>query len=257
MTKTVQSERGFTMVELVIAVIIIAILVAITVPILQERAAQAKLAAARADLENIAAAMERAALDTGYMFRLFVLDDIPGPGDGVADPRVGQDAFGEEIPRTVLQDVSASNFFIDVKTGEFVDDANLADNLFERMSAETAYDVAVSTVWNGPYITWNRDTEVDVATLKGDDIPNDPWGNNYVLFTKAGVIWEPAPDASGNPGTPAPSNTTLDQPVQVGAVSYPVRRFDRPTVLSMGPDGLPGGDAQRVLGEGDDLYRHW
>jgi len=264
LTRQARSDNAFTMVELVIAVIIIAILVAITVPILQERAAQAKMSAARADMENIAAAQERAILDTGYMYRLFVLDDIPGTeaAKAINDPRVGQDAFGNEVPRDQVQTVNMDNFFIDPRTGEFIDDVNAADILFERIAAETAYDIGLGGSWNGPYVTWQRDTErpTDTTiTLRGDDIPNDPWGNNYILFTRYGVVWEPLPAATDltTPGTPPPANDNMQSPVNLGDASYNFKRFDRPTILSMGPDGLPGGSADRTFGMGDDLVRQF
>lgn len=238
---------GFTMVELVIAVIIIAILVAITVPILQERANQAKLTAAKSDLENLANAEERAALDTGYMYRLFVLDDVgvDPANDNFNDP----DAFSEEMGRDYPYDVNQSNFFINPRTGRFVENAITIFDRLDPSNAETDYVPSLlnveSGVWNGPYVNWSRDNE----PAGPDDIPNDPWGNNYVLFTQAGIIWE-------DPENP-PNNSRLRTAPTLGGLTYEFRLFDRPTALSMGPDGLPGGEGDRRFGFGDDLIRQW
>lgn len=251
-----RSEAGFTMIELVIAVIIIAILVAILIPILQERAAQAKYTAAKADLEIIAAAQERAAIDTGYMYRLFMLDDTGGVGDGANDPRTGIDALADEEGRTDIQTVNADNFFIDPVTGSFIDGV-LAGTILDRLETEYASERLDITAgkWNGPYMNWSRDGDILSPTdpLKGDDIPNDPWGNNYILITQRGVVFED----NQQPASP-PTNATMDvNTITLNGVQYPVRNFDRPTVVSMGPDGLPGGTGNRVLGEADDLIRQW
>lgn len=78
--RNIQSNRsGFTLIELLIAVIIISILVTIIVPVISNRAADARLAAAKSDLEAIANAQSQVALDTGYLTRLHVLDDSGDP----------------------------------------------------------------------------------------------------------------------------------------------------------------------------------
>ena len=92
-----------------------------------------------------------------------------------------------------------------------------------------------------------------------DDIPDDPWGNNYLFFTSKGLLNEPEgefviratlADALGS-----------QNPNAGGGISYQCDVFDRPTVLSMGPDGLPGDTTTRstgqtrIFGTGDDITR--
>ena len=60
--KNLRRQSGFTMVELLIAIIIIGILVAIIVPVLSNRASDARIAAAKADLEAIANANPKSPL---------------------------------------------------------------------------------------------------------------------------------------------------------------------------------------------------
>ncbi len=73
--------KGFTIIEILIAIIIIGILVAIIIPRLATRADLARRRAAESDIEEIRKAQEHAGIDTGYYYRLYVLDDNPG-GDG-------------------------------------------------------------------------------------------------------------------------------------------------------------------------------
>ncbi len=251
------AQRGFTMVELVITVIIIAILVGIAVPVMQERARAAKLASARTDMEHIANAEERLTIDTGYMYRLFMLDDIRGAGDGNnTNPAQGIDAFVDEMNGNGIQTVTASNFFIDPRTGQFID-AAAATAVFNRLSSsETSFtggDILNTEggVWNGPYMNWTRDNNVvqPDGTRLGNDIPDDPWGNDYILFTQAGIINE----TDGNP-----SNANMkNAPTINGIASALPDGIDRPAVLSLGPDGVPGagGAGSSQLGTNDDLVR--
>ena len=61
-----RKDRGFTLVELMLVVIIISILVAMVVPRLMGRSDQARAAAARADIEaNLASALDLYEVDTG------------------------------------------------------------------------------------------------------------------------------------------------------------------------------------------------
>ena len=77
-----KSLKGFSIIELLIAIIIIGILVAVIVPRLATRSELARQRAAKSDLEHIRNAEEHAGIDTGYYYRLYVLDDNPR-GDGI------------------------------------------------------------------------------------------------------------------------------------------------------------------------------
>ena len=62
-----QSRNGFTMIEIMLVVIIIGVLAAMVVPNLSGRGTQARVAAAKADIEaNLTAALDLYELDNGH-----------------------------------------------------------------------------------------------------------------------------------------------------------------------------------------------
>ncbi len=236
-----QSIKGFSVIELLIAVIILGVLVAIIVPRLATRAELAREKATLADLQNIQDALERAAIDTGYYYRLYVLDDTTG-GDGLG--------FGDpDIYTNIIDGVADEQFnlyydnntqiFISIQTGDFI--TNYDTTYTYLISNETAFG------WNGPYINWNRDkvnetgAAVPARPNNADDIPDDPWGRNYLLFTKKGLVLEP--DGRIEDGSYLGSSCNV---------------FDRMTILSLGPNGLPGnGNPGSRFGTDDDLLRQF
>ncbi|KPL11555.1 hypothetical protein AMJ85_03565 [candidate division BRC1 bacterium SM23_51] len=231
-----KTTAGFSIIELLIAIIIIGILVAVIIPALVLRTRDARIAAAESDLEHLQAAEERAAITSRYLYRFYVLDDLVG-GDGTFRPLDLNDVDGvrDEDLNTLM--AYPTRIFIDVKTGLFVSDYA---SLFARMSRnETAFG------WGGPYINFHQLRDID-----RNDLPEDPWGEEYLLFTPEGVV-----DMSAGVVLRETSFYASD----VGS-SVPLLGpfFDRYTVLSMGPNRAPGdGTSSARFGTDDDLMRQF
>lgn len=228
---TTSARRGFSIMEIVVAMIIISILVLILTPILSSRAAQARLRSAEQEMEHLANAFERAAIDTNYLFRMDVLNDSIG-GDSVAnETQLTRGINGtRDIALSTLYS-QPKKIFISLETLDFVSNfAFIYDEQFTRN--ETAFG------WNGPYLNWKRDANLN-------DWPDDPWGHDYLFFTPAGILVPPDPN---NPS----ASTRDDQFSTTGQNGQPTDLiFDRPTILSVGPDGLPGDGIANPTGDGD------
>ncbi len=236
---------GFSIVELLIAVMIISILSLILVPNLSNRAEQAREAACRSDLERIGDAQARVATDIGYYLRLFALDDIAhgdGVGLGVGDVF---DGIGDESFNTLFG--NPGQVFIDLRDHTLLNSAQ-ADNVFNnvlKLRGLGAGQTSYSPTWYGPYYSIQEDqtaAEHNLPPLTDNlhlhDIPNDPWGNDYLFLVRGGVLIEPE-------GVLRSTFNGSD-----------ASRFDRPTFLSLGPNMLPGdGTPNSPLGEGDDIFR--
>jgi prepilin-type N-terminal cleavage/methylation domain-containing protein len=254
---------GFSIIELLVAIIIIGILVAIIVPRLSERSEQAKRARAEQDLELIQKAQEQAVIDTSFMVKLYVLDDTRG-GDSVGNSIPNNvndvvDSFRDEGLNSIYSGISvnAPRLFIDPQaqiispTDRVVRDV-IAAEIFQRLALpanETNFG------WRGPYITYQVDVNNGNPNGNGSArtyIGDDPWGNDYIMFTPEGMVddlWDPA---SGNAGTGEVVATKT-----IGSVAYDCVVFDRFVVLSLGPNGVPGDGATPRFGSGDDIYREF
>jgi prepilin-type N-terminal cleavage/methylation domain-containing protein len=265
---TVRGRHGFTIVELLIALIIIGVLSAILVPTLLHRAEDSRHTAAIADMAVIADAEDRVATDTGYYVRLFALDDLPR-GDGVGMTRPTNvldrmDGLPDEGTHAVFNlafNTNVNSIFIRIASespapgGPSVVPAGSATAIFSGTLGvdvgTLAPDPYFAPNWSGPYYAIKRqsadpDDAVDVASgalrIHLRDIPCDPWGNNYVLFFRNGYVREP---------------DGIVWPTMVNANDC-LGMFDRPTIVSFGPDGKPGNNGVpdvngRTAGTGDDL----
>lgn len=236
-----QRRRGFTIIELLIAVIIIGILVAVIIPVYSIRAEEARRAAAEQDLDSISNAQQHIAIDTGYFYRLYALDDVPG-GDGISPENANDrvDGIRDEQFRTATGNPTL--LFIDIRTGELLTNGN---TIYQRLIAnETSFN------FNGPYLNVSRKTGPNLVYPGVPfGIPVDPWGNPYLLFTRKGVV-------DDDTGQIRQTYTAANGNTYNSSDSEPW--FDRPTVLSLGPNGLPGdGDPGSRFGLGDDLYRQF
>jgi len=239
---------GFSIIEVVVAMAIIGILALIFVPVVARRTEEARLRACDSDLEHLAAAEERAATDTGYMYRLYVLDDVIG-GDGITNTMPSLDRIDglrdENLAAAAGRVGFGTNFFINTSTEDF--DINNA-TIFQRMTDTRVTQYPESAFgWNGPYINWHV-----LRDVNDNDWPDDPWGNDYLFFTAVGGI------------------SSVETQFQIAQITMPdgrvlrdaagiARWTDRPTILSLGPNGQPG-DGTGVApggnwGQGDDKYR--
>lgn len=306
-------RRGFTIVEIVMACIIIGILTLALVPVLTSQANNARLTSCKSDLENLSNAQERAAVDTGYMFRPYALNDV-SMGDGIANaPDDTIWPYTSTTPANQIDKINGirdnailtgnlytqnpSYIFISPTLQDFLS-VGQQQNLFRRLTGSANGDIGTPQNplyldqekkfgWNGPYIHWKRD-------VNNNDWPDDPWGNDYLFFTKNGILFPPERDPSqqsggGNPGGGSTSQNSQDRsdafqqlgpfydniggqaqhqfPATDQSTGLPI--FDRPTWLSLGPDGIPGslpksGPNKGILdtadptvygyGKGDDIF---
>lgn len=262
-----RARRAFSVVELLVAVIIIVVLATMAIPIIQNRVDQARLTRAQHEMDALADALNRVEADTGYYVRLFMLNDLnvelpdrdgiatqrpPDPND-VVDGVMDYANAGGYHPNTDRLFIIAS---AEDKSqiGRLVDAATGAALLQRLVNDAEAFG------WNGPYINWQTDENVydtiaPANVPSPDGIPDDPWGNNYLLITTWGLI----PDGETT-WAPGPNGPVVSFALPIGSSGAVVANnldevVDRVAIVSLGPNGVVGSGGGSALGSGDDLIR--
>lgn len=238
------AQRGFSIIEIIVTMIIIGILVLILMPVLSNRTRQARIRAAEQEITHLIDAEERAAIDTTYMYRLYVLNDVIG-GDNIANGTAFDRINGTRDISITTVHTNPEEMFIGLDGLFLTNGLTIFSDRF--LGRETTFG------WVGPYVNWKIDNNQN-------DWPDDPFGNDYVLFTSAGGIFPGIDGAFPNPFDGIAGSVVVGQiATQDGDGNDIVAIFDRPTILSMGPDGEPGvagvtGDTYGAFGS-DDIYR--
>lgn len=245
--KRKSTQTGFSIVEIVVAVLIIGVLASILIPVLVTKMEKAKVATAQAEVMELTNAEERVEIDTGHYVRLFVLDDVAdGDGYGLGDVNDRVDGIRDEGLNNIYQ--YPREMFILIKPTEQRPMLKDSGKFWEQIAFATTES---SYKWEGPYIDFKRTTaraNTDTAQTTTYprhmfDTPADPWGNDYLFFNRMGVVLEPEGKIVGD--------------AEAASMSFPPTQvFQRATILSLGPNGVPGdGSPTAKLGTGDDIFR--
>lgn len=91
-------RKGFTLVELLVVIIVVAILAAIAVPRFSDSPLRSKEASLRANLNLIRLAADRAEADTGLTFPVTALDDATAPAQGWERASMNTDWTLKSVP---------------------------------------------------------------------------------------------------------------------------------------------------------------
>jgi prepilin-type N-terminal cleavage/methylation domain-containing protein len=241
-----KGRRGFTAIEMAMVATVIAILALIVMPLFRNRVEEAKLAAAKADLESLMKSEILAQADTSFFFRLEDLDNVinndpaivPAAGITIETPPVIFYPPYTKDPRSLTLD-EWHNLAGTKSTPKFKGPYCTFTHTAPYSEALVDYPYLFRSVNSG--YSPIRDLRQGGYRPAGDpgvfsDAPNnripvDPWGNPYLFFP----------------------------PTEETSYNYSA-------IYSLGPDGLPG-DAGNgmgitaasylretgVLGTGDDL----
>ncbi len=235
-----RGNAGFTLTELLVVIVIISILSTIALPVYVSRAEDARIAAAKAEVKELALAEEQVAIHHGFYVPLQLLDDIAG-GQGVADINSTDDAIGNESTTIRLIDVNQPIDRLDINQPTLAD----TDLIRVRRLIED---------WQGPFMSFQRVNIGDSDTRDPDqlnptliqyDHPLDPWGQPYRFYSPVGII-------GSNALTAFRPDEWSSADFSDGTVTNTDDRFDRFAIVSYGPDSVPG---DYVLGNvSDDIF---
>ncbi|MCP5048516.1 MAG: prepilin-type N-terminal cleavage/methylation domain-containing protein [bacterium] len=161
-TSTVTKKLpGFTMIEVVITIAVVAILAAVLVPLISQNINSARLARAGSDVATIGKAIVQFRQDTARwpVYEGTATRDLLYGDDG--DP-------GSVVIPTTWSGAVASGQRLSL-------DYHLVQYNIGAMGASKGPSAAGTPSWNGPYLT---------------KVSEDPWGNAYVV--NARYLWDTA-----------------------------------------------------------------
>lgn len=241
---TRQGQGGVTLTELLAVLAILGLLATLSVPVVINRAQQAKFSVAKAECEALAKGEDMCGLMHGYYVPLQMLDDIPYDPGAPRDPLRTDDIRNEKS--------GSAPYVIDVSISPYTqytagNQRNLTDTFPLRL-------VRLETDWSGPFTQSQRVFHSSVgypsSTYERRDFPLDPWGNPYRLYSPLGITGSDA----GTQGNPAMPLSVIDSDsFSNGRLSTTDKRWDRFAVVSFGPDSVSDGPSPSPTKQQDDI----
>lgn len=225
-----REQAGVTLTELLAVLAIVGLLATLAIPVVINRAAQAKFSVAKAEVEALAKGEDMAGLIHGYYVPLQLLDNIP------FDNTSSRDAIRTDD----LRNESANPFLIDI--GLSVSFQYSGGNQPQLLDTSPLRLVRLETEWSGPFTQWQRAFKsantYPSPTYERRDFPLDPWGNPYRLYSPLGITGSIAGTTSA---FPLSFGVIDNDSFSNGQLTNSDDRFDRFVVISFGPDGLSDG----------------
>lgn len=235
-------ERGLTLTELLVVMLIIGLLATIAVPVYVARQEDARVRVAMGEARELAHAEEQVAIFHGFYVPLQVLDDLPRQRVFSTDNQDHIDLEGTNIrvidPLTPARD-------------QFNNQPNLG---FGAATTPRAFNLI--NEWKGPFMNFHRyytnnqnPSDPSYRTngfLVRRDYPMDPWGNPYRFYSAEGII---GTSAQNNSADSFNSDSFSD-----GFLTNNDDRFDRYAIVSFGRDSLSDTEISNTLNPNDIYY---
>ena len=190
-----RTRRAVTLTELLVVMVIITLLSTLIVPVAVNKAQQARVATAKAEIREIAHAMETCGAIHGFFVPIHMLDDLIDDVDAqdrddnnyhTNDPPDEDDLYNEDRNNIFLID---PNRELDDQEGVAVQ-ANLDDGYLDPSNANHNHRVRkLIDEWSGPFFTPKRvyeppDRDSNSPEYLRRDFPLDPWGQPFLVMQK-------------------------------------------------------------------------
>jgi len=174
-------KRGFTVVELLVVMVIIAFLAGLLLPAIRKSRSKALIDKAKSEMANLASVMTMVKMDTGYYVELRSL----------ACPGIDEDNDG------IYRDLSTQNADTHSETVFAYYDRDSGNDSTQFESQLSKYE---APNWDGPYITYQPKAtyqqgngsvpsvspsasgwRTDLENVVPYGTPLDPWGHTYLV----------------------------------------------------------------------------
>jgi type II secretory pathway pseudopilin PulG len=212
---------GFTAVEIAMVATVIAILALLILPLFRKRTAEAKIAAARDEIQSLVKSLAIANYDTNKWFRLQDLDNTQNYNDPPLNPDL-------EVP------VCVWNRRLTTAERQVLHQPDQWLGPYHSVARFVTLGLLRSTTGGRPYLLSSNGGPIlyDPTIDKDEDkLPIDPWGSPYIMFGEGSITEYP-----GYSG----SDTTY---------------YGNGVIYSLGPNGVAGDDI--AGGTNPTNYQRW
>jgi prepilin-type N-terminal cleavage/methylation domain-containing protein len=154
--------KGFTLVELLIVIILIAVLAAIAIPRFSDSSLRSKESSLRANLALIRLAEDRAEADTGLTFEVENLDDSTAPATGWERSTMNTDWVRKSVPAGTWKGPCLSRIPVNpftktnTATGGVTSSTTVSWTHFSRQSFNSSYVYYPSTAVGSNGLPYRR-----------------------------------------------------------------------------------------------------
>jgi len=231
---------GVTLTELIVVLAIVSLLATLAVPVVINRAREARIAVARSEVQSLAQGEEICGIEHGFYVPLQLLDNIPYVQTGRDAQRT--DDIVNDINSGVIRVIN-----VDVNSAQQISAGQTP------IVSGSLLAITLESDWAGPFTQPQRVFNNNTAPSAGFerlDHPLDPWGNAYRFYSPEGIIGSTSgTNPSGSPATFSDMDSTS---FSNGLLTNSDDRFDRYAVVSYGPDGVsdgpnPGTDSDDII----------
>jgi general secretion pathway protein G len=207
-------KKGFTVVELLVVMVIIAFLAGLLLPAIRKSRSKALIDKAKSEMANLASVMTMVKMDTGYYVRLCDLSDANLASSTHTDYPYGRGNLPYSPRGAPPQNGDYTFVYVSGST---------YDNLTDSTDGES--EITQGHNWDGPYITyqtkaiyqadngsvpvcsgeakgsgsgWDNDGNGELDNPPSYGTPLDPWGHTYLVAynssEKVMVIYSAGPN---------------------------------------------------------------
>jgi prepilin-type N-terminal cleavage/methylation domain-containing protein len=189
-----QGFRGFTLVELLVAIAIILILIAIALPNFLAAQTRSKIARVSSDMRSVAVALEEYQLD----YRKYPTMIVPGFSGGVA-PLAGSDLKWWYVPDSLSSPIAylrnanircpfGGNY---ARSGDFPDEIWRRygyENILELIAKSERFSILVNRYGHPKAVTWTGDWRLQSVGPDREWDPNIMYNPTNGLVTRGDII---------------------------------------------------------------------
>jgi len=190
-------QKGFTLIEMLVVVLTIAIIALALIPVVTQRVEKARIATARTEVKELAMAEDSCAITTGFYVPLQVLDDIKFHKD-LNDDSLDREPFLRTYTTRppVVTILLINPFYQYIEWDPVAKTTTINANPVQEDMVNQTDESQIYRRWDGSYTSYAKtllnlvfpSENTSLIYDSNFDYPLDPWNVPYRFFSPIGII---------------------------------------------------------------------